>query len=554
MIIRTIIIAASIILAFSMAGTARVEMIGNRLYTDKELGRLVDFGMPEDSVAAAVLRLYREAGYFGAAFEYEKGNGGAGTLRLDEGLPTAIEELKIDISPESLNVFADLEIGARGKTASQQLLNHLAVVAVSRLADLGMPFARGEWTDFDIIAGDKLRARLRLIPGPSCVVAGFDFEGISRTKPQAIIRALKIEAGRPYSETLAAESERRIDRMPYVDIVSPFEMEISGRSDSCLIVYHIKERPSGSFEGAAGYVGSRNNKEFIGRVTLKFGDILGTGRAFGLFWSRKDRFSGELRLDYLEPFLFGSDLSLSLGVYQVDRDTLYIETGGKAGFGYQFGDDLQAQMTIGLRRVEPETGTELSSSVSRTVKLDLEYDRSDYPVNPSKGYRVKSEIDHRFRSNRRVAAGDRPPTRITAVGLDGGVYFPIANPLVAAIRILGWGIAESDGTVPVDEFRFIGGFDSLRGYADQRFPAYRYAIASSEARLLTGRQSRAYLFADLGAVNSSQFEKGKYYFHYGYGFGIISPTALGQFKVEIGWGDTGFPSEAIINFGMAGSF
>ena len=31
-------------------------------------------------------------------------------------------------------------------------------------------------------------------------------------------------------------------------------------------------------------------------------------------------------------------------------------------------------------------------------------------------------------------------------------------------------------------------------------------------------------------------------------------NVLGQFKLEIGWGKTGFPSDAIFNFGLAGRF
>jgi hypothetical protein len=34
----------------------------------------------------------------------------------------------------------------------------------------------------------------------------------------------------------------------------------------------------------------------------------------------------------------------------------------------------------------------------------------------------------------------------------------------------------------------------------------------------------------------------------------MAPAGIGLFKIEIGWGKTGFPSEAIFNFGLTGAF
>jgi hypothetical protein len=49
-------------------------------------------------------------------------------------------------------------------------------------------------------------------------------------------------------------------------------------------------------------------------------------------------------------------------------------------------------------------------------------------------------------------------------------------------------------------------------------------------------------------------QTGAYRFFPGYGFGLVAPTSMGLFKLEIGWGKTGFPSDAILNFGLAGRF
>lgn len=529
------------------------DITGNALYSDKEIQRLIDSGLSADSVLTVVSGAYHDLGYFDVSVRWTEDDSGRRILRIDEGFPTTIDNIHLDIYPDSLNRLIKID-DIRGEVASKELLDQLAVGAISSLADNGMPFARAEWTEFSFTDGNKLSAKIKIIPGPECYLIAFIFDGISRTRPATILKTINMKTGDRYSEIAMRNSRKLIDRMPYLEIASPFEIVMTGRDDSCEIIYHVKELPSTRFDGAGGYVGSGGESEFIGRIDLEFGDILGTGRAFGLNWSRKDRYSGELRINYNEPFLFGSRFDLRLEAFQTDRDTLYIETGGSGTIGYRFGNELTIDLAFGLSMVEPETNAELSSSTGRSIKLGFHYDNTDFRENPKDGYQLESEITYKYRSHRKIAAGDNPPSKVTAIGFGGNEYFKALNNLVLAIGLRGWGIIDIDGTAPVDELRFVGGFENLRGYAEERFPAYRYGIGTAELRMLTGKRSRFYLFGDFGAVANSQSRENKYEFIPGYGLGIVSPTALGLFKIEIGWGKSGFPSEAVINFGMAGRF
>jgi hypothetical protein len=94
----------------------------------------------------------------------------------------------------------------------------------------------------------------------------------------------------------------------------------------------------------------------------------------------------------------------------------------------------------------------------------------------------------------------------------------------------------------------------LRGYTEEQIPAYRYLIFTLEPRLITGKYDRVYLFGDFGLIKGAPDRDLDYTFKPGYGFGLVSRSAIGQLKVEIGWGDEGFPSEAVFNFGIMGSF
>lgn len=553
---KSIVISAVSVLLAAIEPAGAVEISGNRLYSDRELIRLVDFRLPDDSLSQSILSLYHRAGYYSANVKnIEVDKRGQKSIFIEEGEPSIVDSISIDVVPDSLKAhFEDLTYAAKGQVASRELLDDFAEMAVLRLAEYGMPFAHGEWSDFRFNTENNLSATFKIISGPRCYISGLVFNGMTRTKPRTIKKAIDLRVGDLYSESKVRDSERSIDQMPYIELASPFGLKTTSADDSCRIIYNIRELPSTRFDGAGGFINTKGRSDFLGRLGLEFGDIAGTGRSFGLLWDKKDRFSSELKLEYLEPFFLGSRFDVKLEVFQLDRDSLYIETGGKVGLEYRFGRGSTGGLRFSAKRTEPEGNADISSSISRSIKLDFGYDHTDYIDNPKDGYLLETEVDYRYRSNRRVVEGDDPPTELSAVGFDGSYFAGIGGRFVIAIRLAGWGIASADGTVPVDELRFIGGFDDLRGYVEEQFPAYRYAVATIEPRVLTGRRSRAYLFGDFGAIKRTQSQKEDYRFWPGYGFGLASPTRIGLFKIEIGWGKTGFPSEAIFNFGLAGAF
>ena len=550
----TIILMPFVILGFSPF-TSAVEIDGNKLFSDGELTRMIDFSLPDDSLIADILSVYHQNGYFSADVENIDFNSrGERRVTINEGRQSRIASITADVVPDSVGEYLDdLASGYTSEPATGAMLDDFAGRAISILADDGRPFASGEWSEFDFNDSQDLVARFRIIAGPRCYISGFEFDGISRSKPEALKRVLDLNIGDLYSESRLLNSERSLAKMKYIEVESPFRPEAISGGDSCRIIYHLRELPSTSFDGAGGLINTGKKTDFLGRLNLEFGDIAGTGRSFGFKWNKKDRFSNELAVDYLEPFVLGTRFDMNLGAFQTDRDSLYVETGARVEFDYRFSQDLSAAIGLSIKRTEPEQGSSIAASIKRSVSAVFNYDGTDFIENPRRGYQLRSEIDYRYRSNRRVTEGDNPPTKLSAVGLDGGYYGQLASHLVVALLFKSWGIVSADGTVPGEELAFIGGFDILRGYAEDRFPAYRYAVATLEPRIVSGR-ARIYLLGDFGAIKSSGDRNDDYRFFPGYGAGIVSPTAIGLFKIELAWGKDGFPSEAVLNLGLVGTF
>ncbi len=539
------------------AQASSIKITGNHLFTDKELWRLADLNKDDDLIVSKIESLYQNQGYFaakanliGADDNLEK------EIVIDEGKPSYIGNISIDLIPPGSKIsFDDLIDEFDARVASESNLNSLAQLCVERMAENGMPFAGAQWRNFRFDSTGNIAAELRIITGPLTYISQVRYKGLKRTRPETLNRALSFRIGDAYCESKIRSSQELFDQMPYLRIAGPFEVEPLGDGDSCRVIYNMRELPSTRFDGAAGVSAIKGKSAFVGRVDLEFGDILGTGRAFGLLWNKKDRLSGELRLTYLEPYAFGSQIDVKLEVHQVDRDSLFIETGAALGLMHQFGSGLGGGLNLAVARTVPETGSNVATSTSRSVGVQFDYDAIDHPDNPTSGYVIMTGLDHKSRTNSSAGANADSldlPTQLSSAGIDLRYYAKISRRFVTAFGIASWGIISNDGQIPVDELRYIGGFESLRGYTEKQIPAYRYAIATIEPRLITGGDSRAYLFCDLAEIKGGQI--GQYHFYPGYGLGLVAPTSLGQFKLEIGWGKTGFPSDAILNFGLAGRF
>ncbi len=552
---KFIVLTPVLIISLIKFGYGAIEFQGITMFSEREISRHIDKNITADSASAQLLNLYRNIGYFGAEIAKIESNSEGSIIYLSEGGPSVISKLNLIVIPDSVSeLLGDYQNKISGAIASQATFEKFAKGAIAILADNGMPFARGEWSGFLIDDNGNVECDFRIIAGPSVILSAIEFNGINRTTPELLRKSASLNLGALYSETNARTAERMIDKMPYVEIASPFYLETSAIGDSCVIVYNLKELPSTRFDGVGGFVKTKDKTDFIGRIEMEFGDILGTGRAFGLYWNKKDSRSNELSVKYLEPFILNSRMDLRLEAFQTDRDTLFVKNGGAAVLSRRFGTELSGAVKFSLERTVPESGSSVSTSTKRSVGIEFDFDKTDFRLNPRSGYEIGSKLNYGYRSNSKVILGENPPSSLSSAGLTGTAYWNPFNKFVTAFGFNGRGITTSNGTVPVDEYYFIGGANGLRGYTDQQFPAYRYAIATFESRLITGKYSRAYLFGDFGFIKPSQQRETDYKFRPGYGFGLVSRAGFGIVKIEIGWGDVGFPSDAVFNFGFGGRF
>jgi translocation and assembly module TamA len=174
--------------------------------------------------------------------------------------------------------------------------------------------------------------------------------------------------------------------------------------------------------------------------------------------------------------------------------------------------------------------------VSFATLAGLTLDRSDDPLNPTRGWRVDGRLQPT------IAFGDQTLTYVRAQA-QGSAYLPIGSSTVLAGRVrLGSILGGDIPDVPAAQRLFAGGGGSVRGYGYQavgpRFPdntpigGLSLAEASFEVRQNFGQQWGGVVFVDTGSVGQNQYPAFKDV-STGVGFGIRYNPGFAPIRADI---------------------
>jgi len=184
-------------------------------------------------------------------------------------------------------------------------------------------------------------------------------------------------------------------------------------------------------------------------------------------------------------------------------------------------------------------------------------ERVDDLRNPRRGIRVEvtAEQGRKRRSLRRVVDADtlrdRETLRQERFELRTRGYLPVLARQSIALG-LDANLLRSDAYDTSDLFR-IGGAQSLRGYDEDRYVGRIAARALLEYRVRIDRVSYAFLFTDLGFVDTPETPdlESEQRVLPGYGFGLQFGTPLGIANLSYALGPEDSPARGRIHLGVS---
>ncbi len=401
-------------------------------------------------------------------------------------------------------------------------------------------------------------------------VGHIDVEGNKATKTYVLRREIVQKEGAYFDAAKIRRSQERIFNLGFIDDVNPV-INPTSDPDKVDLVFDVTEGKPGMLTAGAG-VSSVDG--LVGTLSLSHMNLFGRAQRLSLSWNFGKRVQ-DYNVDWTTPWIGDHPTSLGVNLYHTRHYMPYQttlsaysqrSTGGKITLGPRFDNDKYHLTTaytyeqVRIAEVDPlYTGVlQEGTSVTSSIYVEFARDTRDNIWDPTRG--TKTSLGIEYAGGPLLGDVDYyKPTFSYSYNMklfDLGDY-PFVMSFANRLGMVGhYGPTKS---VPVYERYFLGGADTIRGYANngQIGPlngGNAYDVANLEFRLPLAREKRRTIvewafFLDAGnsweSFNdvSGRFGTGVTNLKAGAGFGIRFTTPAFPIRLDWGYGFNHKPGE-----------
>jgi len=558
-----------------------IALTGNTVFSEREILEWMA-SQPSRGYSETILQndfttiaeRYRELGYlnleirpFGVSYSADSSFVDL-TLDIHEGRRTVLGEILL-IGNDRLSSREILEQFTLrpGNPLDASLLERDIHTLLNRYERLGYPFARcfihaleerhGRETDY-------VDLTLRLEEGPQLLIDEVRVEGNTETDPSVVIRETRLAMGEVYNPAKVDRIQQRLRRLNIFSDVSEPELYLRGEKGGLLI--RVKEGNTNTFDGIIGYIPGSTPQEsgyLMGLAAVSMRNLFGTGRKLSFRWQREDRFSQELAVRYIEPWIFGVPANVGGGFLQRRQDTSYVRRVLDLKGDLMLSEELSVGLQLGSESVIPaaeRTTNPVFRSSTSTIGLEVLYDTRNDTHSPTAGARYRTDFQYGSKRIRNVppALASRVSSSVVIrrLTLDLDFFLTVFRRQVVAVGLHGRELQS--GQLEESEMYRFGGTHTLRGYRENQFLGSRVAWSNAEYRFLLAQRSFLFGFVDTGyyfrpaeELRSIPQTDG---FRYGYGTGVQVESPLGIMRVSFALGQGDSFTDGKVHFGLINEF
>lgn len=510
-----------------------------------------------------IKQLYGDEGYLDATVEL------AELVELDEG--------------KKVDVFIDIEEGPRyrlGKVtwSGNTVLEDSEIEPFVQM-EVGDPFSLGEVEMMQVGISQSLWEKgyiwSRIIPGRRVRKHTIDLDLDIQENQQATIREIKISGNtKTFEHVIRREfrmypgdtfilgdvqrSIRDLYARGYFANFPRLDTEPLNEEGEMNLLIEVDEKQTGYFRMGAGFSQLSSLSGFLG-VTEN--NLFGRGKSVSFDWEF-GRYRKNLNVQYTEPYLLGTNNSLTASVYSwiQNRVAQTFYTDRRTGFSLQLGrpfpwlDYTRAYISYRFEKVEltnfasnyPDYGYlrfidwPLNKS---SISLSLSRNSTDSPFHPTRGSKVN--VSSEFTGG--IFGGNVDYMRHTAnMQWFTILFWKFTFHLDFTAAVIS-GYDEDDEIVDFEKFRLGGNRRyALRGYdfyevvpdGNDPYVGGRFmTILTQEILFPVSEQVYLLTFYDVGNVWNSFSEANPYHMKRGLGIGIrLDMPGLGNLGFDYGYG------------------
>jgi len=390
--------------------------------------------------------------------------------------------------------------------------------------------------------------------------------GNTKTKDYVIKRNLRLRKEEPYSQDKIDNIPIKLNRLHFFEPVETPRYYFNSKNKGVLHV-SVKEKGTNSFDGIIGYIPPANENEtgyLTGLANINLRNLFGTGRALAFKWNKINRYSQELELAYLEPWILGLPINIDLLLFQRQQDSSYVQRLLNGNFEFLATESMSAALIFSQDYTIPtesdSRGFTVYNSTIFTSGVNLKIDTRDDLFVPTGGLFFLNSYKYRSKNingpEEYISDTMNTSPNQYSIELDFMIHYKLWSRHIPTV---GLHLREIRGdNVEISDMYRFGGATTLRGYREDQFTGNRLLWTNLEYRYLLGRRSYAFLFTDvgyylqdelptLGLVQATAVKVG-------YGLGITFETALGLLGVSYALGEGDTFNKGKIHFGLIGEF
>jgi outer membrane protein insertion porin family len=390
--------------------------------------------------------------------------------------------------------------------------------------------------------------------------------GNTKTKDYVIIRELRINKGDLYSQTKIEAMPTKLNRLHFFETVQTPKYFFNSK-DKGILQIDIVEKGTNNFDGILGYIPPSNDTQsgyLTGLVNVNLRNLFGTGRSVSFKWSKLDRYSQELELKYLEPWVFGLPFNIDLLLFQRQQDSSYVQRTLNGNIEFLATESFSSSLIFSNEFTIPtdpdKNGFTVFNSTTINSGVNFKYDTRNDIFVPTKGFYLLNTYKYSSKSINGPKEYITDSTNINPnqfrIELDLLLFKKFFFRHIPFIGLHGRELRGND--IEISDMYRLGGNNTLRGYQENQFTANRIIWTNIEYRYLIGLRSYAFLFTDIAYYKRDalpvqhlpQLTSTKI----GYGIGITFETGLGMLSVSYALAQGDSFNHGKIHFGLIGEF
>ncbi len=482
--------------------------------------------------------------YSGPKYTWKKIN----TDSIETGLP---ERIRVLLANENLSIN-------QLPLIRERILNYYE--------DNGYPFARVSMKNVTI-SGNSLLGDLIINKGILYTIDSIKIHGPAKINNKFLQNHLDIRDASIYNKQKLTQIAKQLKNLPYLEEMNPWNLSMLGNGS--ILNLYLRPKKSSRVDVLIGFL---PGNEITGKthitadVNLDLKNALGSGENIMVTWQQLQPQSPRLKLGYAHPYIlnskFGTDFSFSL----LKKDSAFLELEGLIGVNYAISSVstvnvfYQSQNSYLLEGGMDTMQVILSKKLPPNIDvragnfgLGYQFINTDYRLNPRKGtdlsLTASAGIKKITKNNDILKLGDAgnpgfdygslydsiqlKSYRLRITG-KAAQYVPLAGNSVIKFATNG-GLLQSPQIFQNELFR-IGGYNLLRGFAEESIYANQYAVLTAEYRYLIGTNSFFFAFSD-GALTKTTIHQLKYSNSFiSGGLGLEFETKVGLLNLSVALG------------------